>query len=111
MHCPSGAEPLIETRDLSRAYRMGSSPVRALDGLNTLEDWEGQRPVLRRQFMRSMGLDPRPAACDPEVVEHGGFAGRGYTAKRVSYLIMPDCRSSGTVYYPDPHPDGKLPIP
>ena len=31
---------------------------RALEGINSLEDWEAFRPELYRQFMRSMGLDP-----------------------------------------------------
>ncbi|HUT88653.1 MAG TPA: ABC transporter ATP-binding protein [Thermoguttaceae bacterium] len=48
MHCASGAETLIETRDLAREYRVGSSTVRALDGLDLT--------VRRGEFLAVVGV-------------------------------------------------------
>jgi len=48
MHCASGAETLIEARDLAREYRVGSSTVRALDELNLT--------VRRGEFLAVVGV-------------------------------------------------------
>ncbi len=48
MHGPSGVEPLIETRDLAREYRMGDCTVRALDGLDLA--------VARRELLAVVGV-------------------------------------------------------
>jgi dienelactone hydrolase len=81
----------------------------ALKGINSLAQWKTIRPLLLRQFMRSVGLDPMPAKCDLAVTEYGSFSGKGYRARKIAYQILPDCWATACLYYPDPLPAGRLP--
>ena len=76
--------------------------ARAFEGISTRADWETQRPILLRQFMRSVGLDPLPARGDLDVTDHGRFGGEGYCARKISYRLLPDCWATGAVYSPEP---------
>lgn len=91
---------------LNLAARIADS---AFDGINSLSDWQSRRDELHRRFRRSMGLDPLPPRCDPNVTEFGEFSGQGYRAKKLAWQILPDCWATGCVYYPDPLPAGRLP--
>jgi len=82
---------------------------RALEGIGTLEEWERLRPERYREFMISMGLEPMPERCELEPTTYGEFEGEGYRAVKVAYRILPDCWGTGTIYYPDPLPGGRLP--
>jgi len=81
----------------------------ALEGIDSLEDWERERPKRYSEFMRSAGLDPMPEKCELEPTPYGEFRGEGYRAVKMAYQILPDCWGTGTLYYPDPLPGGKLP--
>ncbi|NLB54818.1 MAG: hypothetical protein GX811_03470 [Lentisphaerae bacterium] len=81
----------------------------AYSGIESREDWEKQRPVLYEVFMKSMLLDPLPDRDGLRMERHGCFSGDGYKAEKIAFEILPDCWSTGTIYYPDPMPAEKLP--
>ena len=81
----------------------------AFKGIGTLADWQRARPVLKQEFLRSMGLDSTAPQCDPSPRDFGEFRGEGYRARKLAYQMLPDCWISATVYYPDPLPPGRLP--
>jgi len=81
----------------------------ALKDVTSLQSWEGQRAGLYQEFMRSAGLDGKPRKIDLETKSYGEFTGKGYRAVRVAYEILPDCWGTGSIYYPEPTPSGKLP--
>lgn len=91
------------------ADRASAIAARAFDGIRTLEDWQRERPILRRHFLHSLGLERLPEDQDPRIRDHGALRGRGYTARKVSYQIVPDCYGSGIVFFPDPLPAAKNP--
>jgi cephalosporin-C deacetylase-like acetyl esterase len=81
----------------------------AFQGIETLEDWTQTRAARHKEFMRSLGLDPLPERCDLKAVDHGGFEGDGYRARKIAFQILPDCWGSACMYYPAPLPEGTLP--
>lgn len=91
-------------RDLAARIQEG-----AFAGMETLQDWEARRPERKREFLRSMGLDPPPPRCDLRVTEHGTFGGEGYRARKVSFQILPDCWSTAAIFLPDPLPSARNP--
>ena len=81
---------------------------RALDGIDTLEQWERERPRRREEFLRSMSLHDLPA-CDLEERCYGEFSGPGYHAYRLAYQLLPGIWGTGNLLLPDPLPAGRLP--
>lgn len=81
----------------------------AFKGIETLDDWQRVRPVLKQQYLDSMGLASTAPQCDPAVRGFGEFKGEGYRARKIAYQMLPDCWISATIYYPDPLPPGRLP--
>ncbi len=82
---------------------------RAFEGIETPDDWQRERPILHRQFMTSMGLDPLPPRCDLSVREYGSFAGPGYRAIRLAWQLLPDCWATGNLYLPEAPSANQLP--
>ena len=76
----------------------------AFKGIETLADWQRVRPVLKQEFLASMGLASAAPQCDPATRDFGEFKGEGYRARKLAYQMLPDCWISATVYYPDPLP-------
>lgn len=81
----------------------------ALEGIRTRADWERQRAVVRGDFFKCMGLDPLPPRCDLAVSDFGEFKGDGYSGRRLSYQVLPDCWNTCTLYLPAPLPDAPCP--
>ena len=81
----------------------------AFKGIATLADWQRVRPVLKQEFLASMGLASTAPQCDPAPRDFGEFKGEGYRARKIAYQMLPDCWISATLYYPDPLPPGRLP--
>jgi dienelactone hydrolase len=76
----------------------------AFAGIESLADWESVLPTRRREFLQCLGLSPTPERCDLRITEYGEFAGAGYRARKIAFQMLPDCWSSGAVYYPEPAP-------
>jgi hypothetical protein len=81
----------------------------AFAGIRTLQDWERGRDALRRRYLHSLGLEKLPESRDPRLEEHRAFRGEGYTARAVSYQIVPDCYGSALIFAPDPLPKARCP--
>lgn len=81
----------------------------ALGGVTGLKDWRREREVLYRQHLRAVGLDSPPEKNDPAVQWQGDLRGDGFTARKLSYQLLPDCHGTAIVFYPEPLPKGKLP--
>lgn len=81
---------------------------RALEGIDTLGQWERERPRRREQFLRSMSLHDLPR-CDLSVTCHGEFAGPGYRAHRLAYQLLPGVWGTGNLLLPEPLPAGPVP--
>jgi hypothetical protein len=81
----------------------------AFKGISTLRQWEEQKPALKTRYLHSLGLDRLPEDPDPHTRDHGSLRGDGWTARKVSYQVIPDCWGSGIVFYPDPLPRAKCP--
>lgn len=81
----------------------------ALADVKNLKDWEQLRPVLVKEFMHNLGLDPMPPACEPNIREQGEFSGEGYRARKIAFQILPDCWSAATFYYPQKLKAGDAP--
>lgn len=90
----------------NRAERISET---ALADVHTADDWAKRAPGLRRDYFHNMGLDPLPQRCDLRITEHGGFAGPGYRARKISYQLLPDCWAGANYFVPDPLPQGQLP--
>lgn len=82
---------------------------RALNDVRSIEDWRSRRDCLRARYLESMGIDWVPSGTRPEFTDRGRERGRGFTATRLSYEIVPDCHSGGLLFLPEPCP--KSPVP
>jgi hypothetical protein len=89
--------------------RAAAINANALKGITTLKGWEDGKAVLRQHYLHSLGLDRLPEDSDPHTRDHGTLSGEGWTARKVSYQIIPDCWGSGIVFSPDPLPAKKNP--
>jgi len=49
----------------------------AFKGIETLADWQRVRPVLKQEFLASMGLASAAPQCDPATRDFGEFKGEG----------------------------------
>lgn len=93
----------------SLARRTANMARQAFLGIETLSDWERVREDRRREFMTALGIGSLPERCDPRLVETGVFAGKGFTARKIGFQILPDCWSSAAIYYPDPVAEARAP--
>ena len=77
----------------ARIIRAGPDPLTAIP--------EGERARLRRQFLKSLGLDPMPERGELGAFVTGTFRGGGYTAKKLAYQLVPHCWGSAHFYRPE----------
>jgi hypothetical protein len=89
-----------------QAEEMASS---AFKDLGTLDDWNRQRPQIKKEFMHSMGLEPLPEKCDLKITEYGVFSGKGFRGRKIGFQLLPDCWTSACVYYPESMTNERLP--
>jgi len=81
----------------------------ALTHIKNLNDWEIEKKQRKKEFFISMGLNVSVENLSPVIKILGEFKGKGFTAKKIAYQILPDCWSSGHFYIPNPLPEKKLP--
>lgn len=93
----------------SLAARSEQMAETAMSDVLSLDDWRGIEAQRRREFLRCLGLDPMPEACDPDVREYGEFRGKGFRARKIGFQLLPDCWGSAVIYYPDPLPPQRAP--
>jgi len=62
----------------------------ALDGVNSLEDWQRQRPERRSELLYMLGLDPLPRRTPLKARITGSLERPGYPPRRSSFKACPD---------------------
>ncbi len=74
--------------------------ARCLENVRTREDWERQRPILRRQLAFMLGLDPLPERMPlaPRLV--GTLEHPGYRVEKLVFQFLPGLQIAGNFYLP-----------
>ena len=65
------------------------------------EQWERQKPELRRQLAEMLGLDPMPAKTPLSPVVTGRIQKEGYSIENLHFQSMPGLYVTGNLYLPD----------
>jgi cephalosporin-C deacetylase-like acetyl esterase len=81
---------------------------RCLSDVKTLEDWQKQRPELRRQFLEMLGLDPLPSRTPLKPQITGRLERDGYRIEKLVFQSMPNLYVTGNFFVPK---DAKKPLP
>lgn len=79
-----------------------------LADIKTREDWERQRPELRRQFLDMMGLWPMPPRTDLKPVITGRIDADKFTVEKLQFQSLPGLYVSANLYVPK---EAKFPAP
>lgn len=66
----------------------------------TLEAWEKQRPVLKKQFMEMLNLDPLPEKTDLGITFTGTVEHKDFAVHKVYFESMPGLYVTGNLYMP-----------
>ena len=74
--------------------------ARCLTDIKTLEDWQKQRPVLRRQFLEMLGLDPMPARTPLKPQITGRLERDAYRIEKLVFQSMPGLYVTGNFWLP-----------
>lgn len=91
----------------NRADRMAEA---AFSTIVSLQDWERERVVLQKEFLRCLGLDPLPRPVRQlETRSYSSHSGEGFRIQNVGFEILPDCWSSAAIYYPEPCKEERAP--
>ncbi|MGH9429660.1 MAG: acetylxylan esterase, partial [Terriglobia bacterium] len=71
-----------------------------LPGIQTLEDWTKQRPLLRRQLSYMLGLDPLPERTPLKARITGTLFRPGFRIEKVVFQSLPGLYVTGNFYLP-----------
>ena len=72
--------------------------------------WEREKPALKREFLRCLGLDPLPPRTPLNARITGVIRGEGYRIEKIVFESRPGFPVTAHLYLPDPIPEGKLPV-
>lgn len=86
-------------REISRAH---------LSEIQSLSDWNAERPRRKKQFLAMLGLDPPPARTPLQARTTGTLDRDGYRVEKVVFQSMPGLYVTGNLYLP-PTVDERLP--
>ena len=73
---------------------------RCLSDVRTKEDWEKQRPELRRQFLDMLGLWPLPARTDLKATITGTIDAGPFVVEKLVFQSRPGLYVTGNLYVP-----------
>ena len=79
-----------------------------LSEIQTLADWQRERPRRKQQFLAMLGLDPMPAKTPLQAKTTGNLDRDGYRVEKVVFQSMPGLYVTGNLYLP-PKVDKRLP--
>lgn len=77
---------------------------------DTREEWEAQRGALKREVMRSLGLDPLPPETPLNAQVTGVLKREGYRIEKIVFYSRPDFPVTAHCYVPEGHEGEKLPV-
>lgn len=104
-------------RDTSRGdkmineyFRLETEQLRSgsMTGIQSLEDWESQRNVYRRQLLEMLGLDPLPEKTPLQAKVTGRVTHDEFLVENIHFQSRPGLYVTGNLYVPK-QVDGKLP--
>jgi cephalosporin-C deacetylase-like acetyl esterase len=104
-HTPEERYQLFE-QNLKRRAREISH--KHLSEIQTLADWNRERPRRKQQFLAMLGLDPLPAKTPLQARTTGTLDRAGYRVEKVVFQSMPGLYVTGNLYLP-PKVDKRLP--
>jgi hypothetical protein len=71
-----------------------------LAGVRNFEDWQRQRPQIRKRYLYQLGLDPLPAKTPLNARITGEFQRDDYRVERLVFESMPGLYVTGNLYLP-----------
>jgi cephalosporin-C deacetylase-like acetyl esterase len=80
--------------------RAGEIATMHLADIQTLDDWNRERPRRKQQLLSMLGLDPLPAKTPLRARITGGFDRDGYRVEKVAFESMPRLYVTGNLYLP-----------
>lgn len=98
-----GAEDIGRGERLLQAYWKGQIEEIGSRGLNQIrsrEEWEKQRPELRRQLLDMLGLWPLPARTDLKSMVTGQVETEWYRVEKVAFQSMPGLYVTANLFLP-----------
>ncbi len=92
----------IMDRDLEAYFEAEVRKVEetSLAGVQTLDDWKGQREERKRQLYDMLGLWPIPARTDLQAVVTGRLEGDGFNVEKIRFQSMPGLHVTANLYLP-----------
>src|SRR6185369_3713497 len=72
-----------------------------LTDIRSLEDWKQQRPLLRRQLLEMLGLDPLPARTPLKAQITGRLERDAYRIEKIVFQSLPGLYVTGNFYVPN----------
>ncbi len=97
-HTPAQRYEMFQKNLAARAAAISS---RQFDGVATLEDWKRRRPIVHKQFMEMLGLDPLPARTPLRARITGGSKGDGFRVEKIVFESRPGLYVTGNLYLPE----------
>jgi cephalosporin-C deacetylase-like acetyl esterase len=71
-----------------------------LSGVRNFEDWQRQRPQIRKRYLYQLGLDPLPAKTPLNARITGEFQRDDYRVEKLVFESMPGLYVTGNLYLP-----------
>lgn len=98
-----GSDPwAIESEELNRYFERHVAELeRPLASIQRAQDWEKQRPELRRQLHEMLGLDPLPERTELKPVITGTLKREGYSVEKLHFQSRPGLYVTANFYIPD----------
>src|SRR5688572_8490809 len=78
----------------------GEMTAGCLNDIQSLDDWEKQRPELRRQLRDMLGLDPLPKRTPLKAQITGSLERNAYRIEKLVFQSLPGLYVTGNFYVP-----------
>lgn len=72
-----------------------------LRGITSREEWERRKPILRRQMLEMLGLDPLPERTELHATVTGVVQGEGFRVEKLHFQSRPQLYVTANLYLPD----------
>jgi dienelactone hydrolase len=97
-----GAEPARGEQMLDAYFRNRVKQIsdHCLSDVRTTDEWEKQRPELRRQFLDMLGLWPLPDRGDLKAMTTGKIDGGSFVVEKLVFQSRPGLYVTGNLYVP-----------
>lgn len=105
-HAMGAEEPVVELpgdRMLAAYFRHETARLAdgELYGMDSLAEWERRKPILRRQLLEMLGLDPLPERSELQPRITGVTQGDGFRVERLHFQSLPSLYVTANLYLPN----------